>query len=182
MHFTSNGPLFHRHSRNICRIANLNVGGQRTCKTAQYAHLSCHDKIRTDILHCSQSCGNRKVGTNIQFKLGWKCTVLYLVQVPTRHLSPGPVAWWFLTWTGVSVPVPIQTEARSPGTTANTIHHTGQRLHNAKDQIVALDEITHSTASRIVMAAKATMAGMAGMAAFLSSMCIQDYGKHMTPQ
>jgi len=65
--FAYNWPLFHSHSTNISRIANLNPGGERAHRTAQSAYSSCHDMIRTQILNWRQSCRNRNMELQSRF-------------------------------------------------------------------------------------------------------------------
>jgi len=91
-------PVFHSHSTNISRIANLKAGGARVTNAAQFTYWSCHDTIRTQILNWSQSCRNRKMkprsGSNPS---------------PNPVGTPGPRV---TTWTGQSGPVPNPDRSR----------------------------------------------------------------------
>jgi len=94
-------PLFHSHSTNISLIASLNAGGERARKTGQSAYSTCYDTIRTQILHCSQSCRNCKVGTAVQFQPGQKHTVLCPVRATKLRGHTGSGFWTGLepNWT-----------------------------------------------------------------------------------
>ena len=74
-HFSWNLPLYHSHSTNISRIANLDVGGERAARTAQSTYWSCPDMIRTQILNWSESCRNSKMEPGSGYKLAKKLRV-----------------------------------------------------------------------------------------------------------
>jgi len=60
--FSSKLASFHSYSTNIGCIAYLNARGERAANTAQLMYWSCHNMIRTQKLHCSQSAA-KFVGT-----------------------------------------------------------------------------------------------------------------------
>jgi len=66
--FTWTLPLVDSDSTNISRITNLKAGGETAAKTAQWTYWSCYNTIRTQILNCSQTCGNHEVGTAVRLQ------------------------------------------------------------------------------------------------------------------
>jgi len=60
-HFTQNWPFHYTHLSKINQIANLNAGGEIAHNSAQSTYWSCHSRIRTHILNCSQSRWNSKI-------------------------------------------------------------------------------------------------------------------------
>jgi len=76
---------------NISRNANLKARGERAAKTAHSMYCSCYNMIRTQILNCSQSGRNCKVGTAVQFQPSQKPTVLCPVRVTTCADKAGRV-------------------------------------------------------------------------------------------
>jgi len=66
-------------------------GGDGAVRAAQSMYWSCHDTIRTRLLHWSQSCRKCKVDIVVQFQPGQRHTVLCAVRVikPPRHCPSG---------------------------------------------------------------------------------------------
>ena len=115
-------PKFHSPSTNISWITNLNFGAERACKTAQSAYSSCPDKIRTQILNCSQRSRNSTVGTVVQFQPGQIPTVQCPVRVTTPARQSGSAFWMGLDQDGTGYPVQTRTAGRLPGPVANTMY------------------------------------------------------------
>jgi len=47
----------------------MKAGGERPSGTAQSTYWSCHDTIKTQILNCSESCRNRRIGIAVRLVL-----------------------------------------------------------------------------------------------------------------
>ena len=116
-------PIFHCHSLNVGRIANLKAGGERAPKTAQSTYWSCYNMIRTQILNWSQICRNRKVGTMVRFQPGQKPTVLCPVLLTTCQDKSRSGFWTGLEPNRTEYPVQTLTAGVLPGPVPNTMHY-----------------------------------------------------------
>jgi hypothetical protein len=83
--------LFHSHSTNISRIANLTAEGERATGTAQSTYWSYYDTIRTQILDQSKSCKNHKTEPWSGYNPAKKLRLYVLSGWQTREDKPGQV-------------------------------------------------------------------------------------------
>jgi hypothetical protein len=105
---------------NISPIANLNAGGQRGAKTAQFMYRSCHDTIRTHIVHWSHSCRNSIFGTKVRIQPGQIPAVLCPGRVTTREEKRGSGVWPVLKPNRTELSVKTRTAGGLPGPVAPT--------------------------------------------------------------
>jgi hypothetical protein len=110
-------------SKNTDQITYWGAGGKNASKNAELTYITCHDPIRTQLLHCGRKytiLGLMKNMALLQDELVQNLVGVSLIPDLEPEIKSNSVLVWFKNLTRFSVAVQTQNAARKPGTDANT--------------------------------------------------------------